>query len=234
MLQDKMLVLLIAIISIIALISFFLSPFFQLREITINGLQNLSQKEIEGSLSGYFEKNIWLIDKNKLKKELLQDKYIREVRIRKKIPATLVININERIPLGKINNNGNYLVFDKEGFIMEKGSQKTRIQVPEIKGVGYTFVNNSLQFNSQFKKIVQALKTVDVKTRKKIKTVNVKNNIDLNLFSQICVYMGESKELKQKFKILESVLHKIKEDNLVVDYVDLTIIKKPVIKLKNK
>ncbi len=232
--QDKMLVILVVIISIIALISFFLSPFFQLRDITVNGLKNLTQKEINSFLSGYYKENIWLIDKNEVKKELLQNKYIKSVKIEKKYPASLALDIKERVPLGKINNNGRYLIFDKEGFIIEKGSQKSRIQVPEIKGTGYTFVNNSISFTPVLKKIVQALRIIDFKTREKIKIVSLKNNskIVLKLYSQIYVYMGKPEEIRRKFKVLESVSRKIGQENLVVDYIDLRIIERPVIKLK--
>jgi cell division protein FtsQ len=234
--QDKMLVLLIAIISIIALISFFLSPFFQLRNITIDGLKNISEDEIKRSLSSFQEKNVWLINKDKVKNIILQNKYIKQTVIKKKLPDSLVVNIKERVPIGKINNNGKYLVFDKKGLIMERGSQKTSLPVPEIKGVGYTFENNSLSFTPIFNRIVQALAIMDAKTRGKIKAINFKNNdkVILVLFSQIDVYMGNPEKLSRKFKVLESVIHKIGEENLAVDYVDLKIIKKPVIKLKNK
>lgn len=235
--QNKMLALLIAIISIIALISFFLSPFFQLRNIAINGLNNLTENEIRDYLSSFFKKNIWLVDKGKVKNIILQNMYIKHVVVRKKLPASLLINIKERIPLGKINNNGTYLVFDKEGLIIERGSRKTRTPVPEIKGVGYTFDNNSLSLAPVFEKIVQALELVDAKTRAKIKIIDFKNDEQVVLvlnISQIDIYMGKPEELNRKFKVLESVLHKIVEENLAVEYVDLKIIKKPVIKLKNK
>lgn len=53
--------------------------------------------------------------------------------MRKELPDTLNINIQEHIPLARININGKYFTFTSRGYILEKGSLNARLDVPEIK-----------------------------------------------------------------------------------------------------
>ncbi len=232
--QNKLLVYLIAFISTMALISFSLSPFFQIRNFEYHGLNIVSKQEITNIIHTYFSDNILFLDQRDLNKELLRHPYIKSVEIIKDYPNQIRLNIKEREPIAKINNDGQNLLFTSSGFIVETGSIKSRVLVPEIKGLGYSLNDNYISFSPVFNDIVQALKELDIEIRSDIVTVNYKDDNDNTItasFKNIPVYLGIPSQLKEKFRVLQSIIIKINEEKLDIEYIDLTLYKKPVIKL---
>ena len=229
--QNRLLFYLIAFISIIALISFSLSPFFEVKNFVYNGLNVLVEEEISSIIETYNNANLLFLDHRNIEKELVKLPYIKSVEIEKKYPDSIIINIKEREPLARIKNNGQFLSFTSSGFIVESTPGNLRVLVPEIKGFGYSLDNNYINFSSILNELVQALKELNKNTRSMIGTILYKEDSITATFNKIPIYLGSSSQLKEKFRILQSITNKIKEEDLKVEYIDLTLFKKPVIKL---
>ena len=234
--ENKQLILIILAIVIIALISFLLSPFFKLNDVKIKGIHYLEKEDIVEVVSSYKKNNLWMIDKEDVKNKVKVYNYVKKVAVIKNYPNTLLIDIKERVPVGKINNNGSYLIFDENGYILEKGALSNR-KIPLIKGIAYSFQKNKVIFADLFCQIVQALSSVSSEIRGDINNIicyQNKNKLKLNLRSKVEVNLGNTNNLNKKFKVLESTIKKIEDEKLAVNYIDLSIINKPVIKLQNK
>ena len=233
--QNRLLLLIIILICVIALFSFMSSPYFSIRDYIISGNRVMSKNDMLDMLSNFKGNNIWMIDNDRIKNRLLNNNYVKTVEVKKNYPGTIKINITERQPLGKINNNGHYLVFDKTGYILEEGSLKSKARVPLITNVGYSFSNNKITFLPVFKKIVQALSTIELDKIEKIELIkkDKDNQITLKLDSNIDVYLGKDDHLSKKIEILSAIIDKIKKQELDVNYIDLKMVEKPVIKLND-
>ncbi len=233
MVQNKLLFVLIAIISIIAIISYLASPIFEVHSININDLKFISKTDIRSDLVHCNNKNIWLITKNDICKRIKTNNYVKSVDIKKKYPDSLKINIIERTPLAKINNNGQYTVFTVEGFILEEGAMKTGCKIPLLVGTGYSFSGNKLKFPDKTEKIIQALDNIGLKARSTIKKITINNGKNIKLVltinSQPEVYLGTMKEIVKKFKVYSSIYQKINSENININYIDLRVVDKPVI-----
>ena len=116
--DNKLLYYIIAFISLLALISFTLSPFFHIRYIELYGLNILNRVELEQYLDSYYDTNLFFLNKNKLKESLLAIPYIKDLEIRKSYPDSLWIQVKERDPVGRIINNESYILFSSDGFII--------------------------------------------------------------------------------------------------------------------
>jgi len=231
--EEKLLYYIIAFIMLVAVISFMASPYFQIHEIVIEGLNAIKTSEIQELMAPYYRINILLIDASRIRKELLKSGYIKEITVKKEYPDQLRIVVTERIPLAKINNNGKYLVISKDGYILEEGPLTTKLKIPEISGIGYSLTTNKILFSPVLEKIVQALAEINQESREIMALIKVgKEDISLTLNSRTPVRLGSSEDLIEKFKIIESVLEKIKHEGLKVEYIDISIIGKPVIKLE--
>lgn len=227
--EKSLTIFIIVFILIISFISFLFSPYFKLRNVEITGAKAVDKKQIESDISDFLNHNIWLIDTEKIEENLSQKGYIKHIEIKKRLPDKIVLNIQERTPLAKINNNGVFLLFNKNGFIIDEGSMH-QFEVPEIRGVGYIFKNERIIFPSEISEIVQALASLNTENKKYIKTVRKKEeNIDLYLKENMRVNMGEIENLDRKFSILDTLLERMDND-IDFEYVDLSIINKPVIK----
>ncbi|MFP4661154.1 MAG: cell division protein FtsQ/DivIB [Halanaerobiales bacterium] len=232
MTQNKLLALLIAFISTISLISFSLSPFFDIQTYQYQGHAIISEDELNNVIAEYNNANILYLDHRDLARDLRGISYIKDVKITRDYPDTVIINITEREPLAKINNNGKYLAFTASGFIVESGALNTRVKVPEIMGLGYSFDNNRISFSPVLSDIVQALHELNIDNRSRLSSVIYEGNSLTAYYSQVPIYLGEPIEVKEKFNILQSIINKIIQEELQVEYIDLNLYKRPVIKLK--
>ena len=237
---------LIAILTIIFIgiglsISLIYSSTFEISSFSIKGNKVLSEKTIIKSIKQYKNKNIILVDPEKIRENLKKkENYIKDITIRKIYPNKLEIIINERKPLAKIKNDDKILLFDKEGYILEKSNAEIEINVPLIKGVGYSFANNKIIFTPPFKKLVKQLEDLQLALIKDLNLIQYKklpNNKykieSLILNNEIKVKLGEVENMSKKFSILEATILRIKKENLAIEYINLEYPDKPVYKTKN-
>ncbi|MFP4015658.1 MAG: cell division protein FtsQ/DivIB [Halanaerobiales bacterium] len=232
MTQNKLLALLITFISIIALISFSLSPFFDVQHFTYSGLQLISENELSSTMQEYEKANILYLDHRDLANDLMEIAYVKDVEISRRYPDTVVINIKERVPLAKINNNGKYLTFTASGFIVESGAINSRVQVPEIKGLGYSLDNSNIAFSPVLNEIVQALDKLSIEYRSKLTAIIYDDDNVTAFYGQVPIQLSDPEKLGEKFSVLQSIIKKIIQEDLQVEYIDLSLYKRPVIKLK--
>jgi cell division protein FtsQ len=115
------------LVFIILGISFYIfsfAPFFQIKEIQIygektipaNDLKTALNEKIEKRIFSFLSKSIFLINPKKIESEFLQ-KYpkISKIEIKRKLPSTLILNIQEREPVAI------FLVDDKKFFVDSTG-----------------------------------------------------------------------------------------------------------------
>lgn len=231
--QDKMLFYIISFISLLALISFLASPYFHIHGFNFQGLERLKEAELEKMLEPYYQANILLVNPDEIKNELMNLDYVQNVLIKRRLPDYLEIKIKERRPLARINNNGKYLIFTEDGYILQEGAFRDKVEVPEIRGFGYILKQNQIQYTPALAEIVQALSQVKNDTLQMINLIYlVEGRLRLELKNDVPVYINPVNDLTETFKILQSIISKMKKEDLVAEYIDLSLLKKPVIRMK--
>ena len=237
---------LIAILTIIFIglgvfFSLIYSPSLEIKDYIVKGNEVLTKSEIVNTINKSRDKNILLVNIDKLKDSLLNgERYIKKVMINKIYPNKLELIISERKPIAKIINDNTTLVFDSEGYILEEGKSNIKAQVPLLKGVGYSFSKNKIVFTPSVEKLVQELEELQFSLIKELNLIQYKQPQNKNskvelliMDNNVKVKLGELKDLPKKFKILEAAVLDIKKDNLKIDYINLQYPEKPVYKTKN-
>ena len=108
------------------------SPLFNIEEIKVIGNDKIDTSTII-SLSGIIkEKNIFQISKNKVINAIKENPYINNVGIKRKLPRTLEINVQERTVAYQIKVINSYVLVDFQGYILEVSSKAAK--VPQIEG----------------------------------------------------------------------------------------------------
>ncbi len=110
----------------VVIYSFIFSSFLEVSEIEINGLETLSQKNVEesaknitnGKYIGFIPKNniLFIMRGNFSKKLTGEFKKIEEIKIKKKFPNKLIIEIEERSLVLTLCSQGNCFFVDKKGY----------------------------------------------------------------------------------------------------------------------
>lgn len=116
-------------VAIIAGIGLFLSSgFFDVKEIQVEGNQYYSDEEVINLASAKTGGNLfWGISGGEIKDNLLKDPYFTKVKIRRKLPKTLKIVVEERQQTAAIVYGDQFLVIDTEGILLRKGKVDPKI-----------------------------------------------------------------------------------------------------------
>jgi cell division septal protein FtsQ len=116
----------------------FLSPFFQVREIKISGAARFNEKvsseqilsqvqeKIEQKLLFFTTRSIFLVNLKQIRKEILENfPQMAEVYFKRKFPAILELEIEERKPIAIFNFEESYFFIDKKGIIFEAAEDES-------------------------------------------------------------------------------------------------------------
>jgi cell division protein FtsQ len=90
---------------------------FAVTEVTVQGLQTLSQKQVTDWIGNQQGENILVLDVQALASRLKEHPWIRQVSIERTLPHTLKIGITERIPYARLQLEKMYLL-DNYGVLL--------------------------------------------------------------------------------------------------------------------
>ena len=89
------------------------TKFFEIKNVTITGNNDLIKNDIVKHLYNLKGQSIFNISTNELSSELLNDVRVKDVLISRSFPDTLKIKIDQRTPLGIIYRNDQYIYVDE-------------------------------------------------------------------------------------------------------------------------
>jgi cell division protein FtsQ len=123
-------------------------PFFFLQNVKINGTSQLNDKEIMGKVSPYLKESLLSIDVAKIRDTIAANPLVKEVRIKRIYPFSIVIDVKEKTPSAIwINQEGDPYVLD------ECGDPYRKLSKGENKGLYIINAGQKSDAKNLFKKI---------------------------------------------------------------------------------
>jgi len=220
----------------------FFSPLMLLTRIEIKGNKNITKQpllnQVNSQLSGkylkLFSKNNFLFVKNKKIEENLLAKFaiIRKVKVKKKFPSQLKINILERTPTMIICDNNQYYVLDENGQVYDNASQifkKKLIVLTDENNrkinIGDIILNkNYMNYIVRIKKRVKEETNLILKNNFRTPSI-ISNDIRAKTQEGWEIYFNENVNLDKEIEELKVVLNKKinQKQRLDLEYIDLRI-----------
>ncbi|MGL5507650.1 MAG: cell division protein FtsQ/DivIB, partial [Paraclostridium sp.] len=109
----------------------FSSTLFDLRELEIIGNINITKSDIIEITNIELEKNVFQYKLNKLESRMKLNPYIEDVKVKRKLPNTLQIDVKEYKEDAIIyNNNNKYITINKNGRILCEKDKITNKNIP--------------------------------------------------------------------------------------------------------
>lgn len=210
----KTLFLLIISIAIIVLIGN--SSLFNIKQIEVTGNSRLSENKIISISSLNIDTNIFRFSKHDVKKSLLENAYIEDVKISRKLPSTVTIEIKERIPSYMLQFTDSYVYINNQGYMLEISNEK--LEVPVI--VGFTTDLNTFKVGNRLdmqdlKKMNMVIKILEtaknVELSEYISKVDISNTKEYKIEMESLgktIYLGDATDLNSKMLELKEILHK--------------------------
>jgi cell division protein FtsQ len=213
----------------------FKSPVFNIGKIIVQGNNLLTAGEIvrvSGIVTGM---NIFQADLKTAAGRIRSLPVIKEVKVDRRFPGTVLIEVTERVPVALVVTGGRFVELDAEGYYLREGSAGAtglpvitgmRVQAAgpgrPVKGAG---IDTALRV---VRELPGALRSVLSEVH-----VGGDGRVTLYTLEGIECRLGLPGDVYQKGNYFLQVLKELKEKGKNIEYVDFSILSSPVVKYRN-
>lgn len=241
----KRVIISIVIILFIALggtIYYLTTPVFNIANIEIYGNnKNSSETYISLSKINIGTTNIFGITNNSINKNIKENPYVEEVKMKRKFPNTIQLYITEREVSYQIKYSNRYIYLDSQGYILEIAEEKK--EVPVIEGfatikesinVGQRILEEDLIKLNVVAKFINYCKYNTIEN--KITEIDVTEDTNYIVYfkkDKKTVYLGDASNLSERLSLLKTILKNeenkkieifmngdLNEDEVYIRYID--------------
>lgn len=217
-------------------VALLLSPLFNVTKVEVINNSKFTKQQIESKLQIPLDTNMFRLNLKNYKEILENESYIETVKISRKLPDCIYIDVTERQPMFQIEFVNSFVYIDKYGYILEISSQKNE-DLKILTGLKTT-IEKYEPGNKLDDEDVDKLDTVcDILEKAKnndvlvsINSINIKNSRNYILTVENgdkLVYIGDNSNMNFKMIWLNDLLIKCKGQKGVI-YLEKVPEKDPV------
>jgi cell division protein FtsQ len=209
---------------------FIILPVWSIKEIEVEGLKHLSEKRVEKIAGVKIGTSLLEARSKNIKENLGSIRQIKSVRIKRALPAKMILVITERKPWVRVDHAGKQWLIDDEGIILSSQfynydeiyllpivrGLKTIGQFPDFAKANNDFIDelSHLVRRDQIVIFVDGSETI------------------VRIADYIPVYFGRPENLKEKIDAFAKILPFVKKNWQRVEYVHLKYLSNLVVKVK--
>lgn len=210
------------------------SPMFAVKNIKVVHNQTVSDRQVLQALRLPQDANIFRINKDSVLREVRRNPVVKEASLRRRIPTTLIVLINERRPLFILSTSGALYQVDSYGVPFRQDKtlngklpvifceiRKRIILGRPIRDPAFDSAKECLLL-AQAKKVFRGIRI----------TVDQKSDLCLNVRDDFQVKLGRPEQLARKLDYAEQVIQQSPEFQKRGEYIDVTCLEAPAYKLK--
>ena len=195
-----------------------LSPFFNIKEIDVINNKKISSETIISLSELKKDENIFRFIKSKTIENIKTNAYIENVKIHRKIPDTIQIEVTERKHRFSVDFLGKYAYINNQGYILEiseNSNQKTIIQGISTKEedvvVGKRLCDEDLEKLQDTIKIMDSAKEYELDSKITSIDITDKDNYTIYLEEENKkVYLGDNSNLSNKILYVNAIIEQEK------------------------
>ncbi|MGE5557395.1 MAG: cell division protein FtsQ/DivIB [Bacillota bacterium] len=198
----------LAILLIMAVYVFFLSDFFKIDDIRINGNSRLTAEEIIIYAGLDTAKSFFQIDAGEIKRKLERHQLIRSCAVEKRFPKTIRIKVNERKPLFLFKYGAQLVVISKDLYVMYIYDPQQNFGLPFVTGLAPEELRLGKPLSARHAGEIKAiLSEVIPEIRLKIQEihVNTEGQFSIVLSGQVMIELGGADGLEEKISNLNII-----------------------------
>ncbi len=214
--KHYLLKLLIMIIVVICAYEVLTSSIFDIKRISVNDCRYYTKEQIIEKSGIKAGNNMFKTSTRRASEKLLEEPYIKEVKIKRKPPSVVEISILERREFASVPLSKKYAVIDDDGMVLSIA--ETPPQVPLIEGVKVkkAKVGSALvtETNSMYSSMIRILKAAE-KNEITIKKIGAdKAVLKIYVYDSLCI-VGTGKNILKNIGGIDKVLKNMATQNIV-------------------
>ena len=227
----KKLTLMTVVIGTASFIFFTKAPIFNIKTISFNGNVTISNEVLYDEVKDRIGLNIFTVNQKKIKEEILKNRYVSSVNIKRKGVNTLVIGITEEAPV----YNGSKLEIINENLnVLEEVDSIEGRNLVEVKGIDLSRVNDESYADDihTYKSILANFYPFISENKEQIhlSSLDISNIVNIiGYIGDVEIFFGDDSDLYNK---MENVYRIILSENINIKkgYINVSIKGSPVIK----
>lgn len=199
---------------------------FNIASIEVNELENYTYEKIIETSEIELNTNIFKLSKSQVQDKILTLPYVQSVKITKKLPSTVQIDVIEREPkyVAYAKDSGEYLRLDKEGYVLEVVNVSEiseslilfGLNFEDVIELGYKLTDIELDKLNSLENIMNVYNQNEIPAN--VTSVEFKNSyVFLNLNEKLSVKIKDNGELGYKIALLKEILKEIEGKTGSVD-----------------
>ncbi|MSU01334.1 cell division protein FtsQ/DivIB [Tissierella pigra] len=192
------------------------SDFFVIKNIDVIGNSKLTKENIISESSIKLGENIFKVSIKDGKEHLNRLSYVKDVKIKRKLPKGIIINIIERKEIIQIKEISAFLLIDIEGYVLDIVDSEDH-NLPQLVGLNIKDKkpgDNVFSLEKDNEGIELIKEGHAIKLLPKIKEINMEDdgNVNIVLFNGITVAFGTLDNVKYKLGLLNTILKDVEEN----------------------
>jgi len=130
------------------------ASYFEIKEISVRGVKELTEKDILVLAKIQPRSNILTVNADAVACRIAANPWVKHIYIGRELPNRLVLDVRERIPVALIKQAGDFYLIDGGGHVFKKLSKGDEVDLAIITGV-------SLQPKAQSALLTEALRLLE-------------------------------------------------------------------------
>ena len=233
--------LLIAVVALSSIVIYAYSvlisgSYFEIKEISVRGLKELTEKDVLASAEIRPAQNLLAINTDAVIRRVAANQWVKNVYIGRELPNKLVLEVQERTPLALVKQGNDFFLMDGEGYVFKKLGKSDQVDLPVLTGFN---VQDKTQ-TPLFLSMLHLLKTVSGSSQYAylgtISEIHIDDVFGISLISGTGLYLKLGMGgFESKLKKLTLVLADLEQRGLKNGYlcIDLSDESKVTVQRKN-
>ncbi|MBN7774243.1 cell division protein FtsQ/DivIB [Clostridium aminobutyricum] len=121
------------------------SELFDVGSVKIANNKYYTVEQVKDKAGVKVGENIFSINTGKIKDNLLKDPYFENVKIRRKLPSTVLIDVTERKEAAAVQLDQHYIIIDPNGLVLRKADSAPKLTILEGLTVKKSTVGKALE-----------------------------------------------------------------------------------------
>ncbi|MGA2781726.1 MAG: FtsQ-type POTRA domain-containing protein [Smithella sp.] len=178
-------------------------PYFEIKEISVRGLKELTEKEVLASAEIKPAQNLLAINTDAVIHRVAANQWVKNVYVGRELPNKLVLEVQERSPLALVKQGSDFYLMDGEGYVFKKLGKGDEVDLPILTGFNVQDKTKSPLFLS----MLNLLKTISGSSQ--YAYLGTISEIHIDDVFGLCLISGTGLYLKLGMGGFESKLKKL-------------------------
>jgi cell division protein FtsQ len=186
---------------------------FTIREIRVNGLDDVNYLDVIRISGIEYKKNIFAVDINDTKEKIAQNPLLEVQSVKRILPSTIEINLIERKPIAIIEALGKKIILNSQCIVVGELDQNTKSTSAIITGVTLTSYKSGEVINIKseikvqiLKQLLKAIESTDISKHIKSIDMTLTENIKLETYEGYDVKLGNIEKIEKKCKWIKFMI----------------------------